>query len=58
MVNAALIGFGWWGKNLAKAVEGDNSLIRFSRIVSKDLEDAAGYCKAKQIVLSLSLIHI
>ena len=52
MVNAALIGFGWWGKNLAKAVEGDNSLIRFSRIVSKDLEDAAGYCKAKQIVLS------
>jgi len=52
MVNAALIGFGWWGKNLAKAVEGDSSLIRFSRIVSKDLEDASDYCKAKQIQLS------
>jgi len=52
MVNAALIGFGWWGKNLAKAVEGENSLIRFSRIVSKDLEDASDYCKARQIELS------
>ena len=52
MVNAALIGFGWWGKNLAKAAEGDDSLIRFARIVSKDLEDASDYCKTKQIQLS------
>jgi predicted dehydrogenase len=52
MVNAALIGFGWWGKNLAKAAEGDGSLIRFKRIVSKDLEDASAYCKANQIQLS------
>jgi predicted dehydrogenase len=52
MVNAALIGFGWWGKNLAKAIEGNNSLIQFSRIVSKDLEDAASYCKINNIELS------
>ena len=50
MVNAALIGFGWWGKNLAKAIEG-NSLMRFTRIVSKDLADAAEYCKSNQIQL-------
>ncbi len=52
MVNAALIGFGWWGKNLAKSVEGNDSLIRFSRIVSKDLGDASDYCKTKNIELS------
>lgn len=52
MVNAALIGFGWWGKNLAKAIEGNNPQIRFTRIVSKDLADAADYCKTRQIQLS------
>ena len=51
MVKAALIGFGWWGKNLAKAIEGDDPLIRFTRIVTKDLADAADYCKSKQIQL-------
>lgn len=51
MVKAALIGFGWWGKNLAKAIEGNNSLMRFTRIVTKDLADAAEYCKSNQIQL-------
>ncbi len=52
MVKAALIGFGWWGKNLAKSMEGDNPLIHFTRIVTKDLDDAAEYCKSRHIKLS------
>jgi len=52
MVNAALIGFGWWGKNLAKAIENDQTKIRFSRIITKELNDAKEYCQAHQIQLS------
>jgi predicted dehydrogenase len=52
MVNAALIGFGWWGKNLAKAIESDHSKIRFTRIITKELSDAQEYCRAHQIQLS------
>ena len=55
MVNVALIGFGWWGKNLAKAMEGENSKIRLAMIVTKEIAEASEYCKAHQITLSNEL---
>jgi len=51
-VNAALIGFGWWGKNLAKAIETSGSHIQFTMIVSKELDDAQEYVTEHQITLS------
>jgi len=50
-VKVALIGFGWWGKNLAKAIE-DSSQIHLEMIVSKELEDAQAYAQAHQIKVS------
>ncbi|MDB5955444.1 Gfo/Idh/MocA family oxidoreductase [Ramlibacter sp.] len=38
MIQAALIGFGWWGKNIARAVQGQSTLLRFARVVSKETE--------------------
>ena len=31
MINAANVGLGWWGKNLAEAVQGKSDRIRFVR---------------------------
>ncbi len=39
MINAAIIGLGWWGKNLAKSVQG-NTEIRFSLGVTKEINPA------------------
>jgi predicted dehydrogenase len=55
MVKVALIGFGWWGKNLAKAMEGKDSNIQLSMIVTKEPDQAAEYCKANHIILSNDL---
>ena len=40
MIDAALIGLGWWGKNILKAVQGRSEKIRFVHGVSKELGDA------------------
>jgi predicted dehydrogenase len=50
-VKVALIGFGWWGKNLAKAIEGC-SQINLEMIVSKELEDTQAYAQVHQIKVS------
>src|SRR4051794_23410014 len=34
MLNAAIIGLGWWGKELVRSVQGKSALIRFSRGVT------------------------
>ena len=36
MLNAAIIGLGWWGKNLVNAVQGKSNRIRFVHGVSKE----------------------
>ena len=40
MLDAALVGLGWWGKNILKAVQGRSGKIRFVHGVSKELDDA------------------
>jgi hypothetical protein len=36
MINAAIIGLGWWGKNIVNAVQGKSERLRFIRGVSKE----------------------
>jgi len=43
MINAALVGLGWWGKNIAKAVQGPSTLLQFSRAVSMEAERDAPF---------------
>jgi predicted dehydrogenase len=40
MLDAALIGLGWWGKNILKAVQGKSAKLRFVHAVSKELDEA------------------
>jgi predicted dehydrogenase len=40
MIDAAIIGLGWWGKNLVDAVQGKSSRLRFVHGVSKEVDAA------------------
>ncbi|MEY2620287.1 MAG: hypothetical protein RIT26_107, partial [Pseudomonadota bacterium] len=48
MIEAALLGFGWWGQNIARAVHGKSDRLRFKTVVTKEpqatqaLADAMG----------------
>src|SRR5258708_39476016 len=36
MLNAAIVGLGWWGKEIVTSVQGKSSRMRFARGVSKE----------------------
>ena len=55
MVNAAIIGLGWWGKNLVDAVQGKSERLRFVHGVSKEPEAVREYAAAKGFRLSTDL---
>ncbi|HEX2829318.1 MAG TPA: Gfo/Idh/MocA family oxidoreductase [Burkholderiales bacterium] len=55
MVDAALIGLGWWGKNILKAVQGRSSKIRFVHGVSKELDEARPLAEQHGFTLSSDL---
>ena len=42
MINAAIVGLGWWGKTLVESVQGKSDTIRFTagatRTVSPEVE--------------------
>ena len=40
MVNAAIVGLGWWGKNILQAVQGRTEKLRFVHGVSKEIDAA------------------
>src|SRR5215217_6724872 len=40
MIDAALIGLGWWGLNILRSVQGKSGKIRFVHAVSKELDAA------------------
>ena len=40
MLDAALVGLGWWGKNILKAVQGKSGKLRFVHGVSHEIDDA------------------
>src|SRR3989304_7053798 len=46
MIDAAIIGLGWWGKNIVNAVQAKSERLRFIRGVSKEpdtVRDFAGH---------------
>ena len=55
MLDAALIGLGWWGKNILKAVQGKSGKLRFVHAVSKELDDARPLADQHGFTLSADL---
>ena len=55
MIDAALVGLGWWGKNILKAVQGKSAKLRFVHGVSKEIDDAAPLAEAHHFKLSSEL---
>lgn len=51
MINAAIVGLGWWGQNHVRATKGSDSL-RFVRAVDLAPEKAKGFCDENGLALS------
>jgi predicted dehydrogenase len=54
MLNAAIIGLGWWGKELVRSVQGRSTLIRFSRGVTLEPDLARDFAGEMQLALGTS----
>lgn len=54
MLNAAIIGLGWWGRELTRSIQGKSDIMRFSRGVTLEPELAGDFAAEMQIVLGTS----
>ena len=52
MVNAAIVGLGWWGKNIVQCVQGRSTKLRFVHGVSKEIDDALPLAEKHGFALS------
>ena len=55
MINAAIVGLGWWGKTIVNAVQGKSEKIRFVHGVSFEPDSVRDYAKEKGFTLSTTL---
>src|SRR5262245_25506491 len=53
MLNAAIIGLGWWGQRLVQAAEG-SKLIRFTRGVTLEPELVRDFAREKKLAIGTS----
>lgn len=55
MINAAIIGLGWWGKSIANAVQGKSQKLRFVHGVTQELDATRDYAQTQGFRLSATL---
>jgi predicted dehydrogenase len=55
MINAAIIGLGWWGKNIVNAVQAKTERVRFLRGVSKEPDTVRDFAAHHNLELSTHL---
>ena len=55
MINAALVGMGWWGKNIATAVQNKSTEIRFSLGITKEVEETRAFANQQGMALASDL---
>lgn len=55
MINAAIVGLGWWGKSIADAVQGKSQKLRFVHGVTQELDATREYAQVKGFKLSGTL---
>jgi predicted dehydrogenase len=52
MINAAIVGLGWWGKNIVNAVQVKSKKLRFVHGVSKEIDAALPFAEMHGFTLS------
>ena len=55
MINAGIVGLGWWGKNLVEAVQGKSERLRFVCGACRDIRPVAAFADRHGLALSSSL---
>jgi len=55
VINAAIIGLGWWGKTIVNAVQGKSNKIRFVHGVSHEPDTVRDYAREKGFTLGTTL---
>jgi predicted dehydrogenase len=55
MINAGIVGLGWWGKNLVEAVQNKSDRLRFVRGACRDTTPVSAFAERHGIALSPSL---
>jgi predicted dehydrogenase len=55
VVNAAIIGLGWWGKNIVNAVQGKSTQLKFIRGVTKEIAETQAFAEQHGIPLCTEL---
>jgi predicted dehydrogenase len=58
LINAAIIGLGWWGKNIVNAVQGKSARLRFIRGVSKEPDTVRDFATQHGFELSTDLSDV
>ena len=49
MINAAIVGLGWWGKTLVESVQGKSDVIRFTAAHNRTRAKGEEQCRAKNL---------
>lgn len=55
MINAAIVGLGWWGKTLVNSVQGKSDLIRFTAAHSRTRSKVEDFCRDNGIAFQEDL---
>ena len=55
MVKAAIVGLGWWGKNIVNAVQGKSTHLRFTRGVTKEIAETQAFAAQHELALTSEL---
>ena len=58
MIDAAIVGLGWWGKTLVNAVQGKSERLRFVRGVSKEPDTVRDFARSHGLELSMELADV
>jgi predicted dehydrogenase len=58
MINAGIVGLGWWGKKLVEAVQDKSDRLRFVRGACRNTEPVAAFAERHGLALSTSLADL
>ncbi len=58
MINAAIVGLGWWGKNIVNAIQGKSDRLRFVRGASAEPDQVRDFAARHGFRLSTSLADV
>jgi predicted dehydrogenase len=58
MIDAGIVGLGWWGKNLVEAVQGKSNRLRFVRGACRDIRPVTAFAERHGLALSSSLTEL